>query len=186
MNITLINGIDDITKWKDHEESLTLLCNDLITEGFKVKLLTIREMNLNYCNGCWDCWTKTPGICRMKDDGPEYLKSIKDADLLLYCSPISAGFVTTETKKALDRFIPNALPNITIYDKECHHLQRYPKNDSGLGLILMDDGNLNTKSKDLVYRNFDRIQKNMRINKSIRFSLNLDNREELFNEIINN
>lgn len=186
MNITLVNGINSDPKWEVHEESLKTLTKELEEAGHKVDYFPIREMNLHYCQGCWDCWTKTPGLCRMKDEGEEYLKSYRNTDLLLYCSPVSAGFITTETKKALDRFIPNALPHITFYEKECHHLERYPERDITLGVVLMDDGNINKKSSDLIFRNFDRIQKNMRSKKAIRFALTTENREELYSEIINN
>lgn len=186
MNVVLVNGIDDISKWKDHEESLKFLKEELTEEGFTVEYFPVRDMNLHYCQGCWDCWTKTPGVCRMRDDGEKYLKAIKDADYLLYCSPVKAGFITTETKKALDRFIPNVLPYISIYDKECHHLDRYPKREKVLGVVLMDDGDITDKSSDMIFRNFDRIQKNMRSEKSIRYKLTKENRKELLNEIINN
>ncbi len=114
----------------------------------------------------------------------EILKSLKDADFLLYCSPVKAGFITSQTKKALDRFIPNVLPLISIYDNESHHLVRYPDKPKVLGVVLMDDGNISDSSSDFIFRNFDRVQKNMRSRKSLRFKLTKENREELLDEII--
>jgi len=122
----------------------------------------------------------------MKDDGEEYQRSLSKADMLLYISPISAGFITTETKKALDRFITNALPYITIYNKECHHLQRYPEKKPTLGIALLDDGNIDERSINLIFNNFDRIRKNMRSKRKFNFLLNESNIEELYSEIINN
>lgn len=186
MNITLVNGINNDPKWLDHDRELQSLSLELESKGHQVDYFSIREMNLHYCQGCWDCWTKTPGICRMKDDGESYLKSISKSHLLLICSPVTAGFITTEAKKALDRFIPNALPYISIYKNECHHLERYPDIDRSLGLVLLDDGNISERSEELLYKNFDRIEKNMRSKRSLRFKLNRENREELIDEIINN
>lgn len=186
MKVMLVNGIDDDSKWTSHEDTLKALIEELKEEGLTVESFVVRDMKLNYCQGCWDCWTKTPGICFIKDDGEEYLKALNESDCILFCSPVKAGFITTETKKALDRFIPNIMPYISIYKKECHHLQRYPKQDKKLGIVLIDDGNITTKTSKMIFNNFDRIQKNMRIEKSIRFNLTTDNRKELVNEIINN
>lgn len=184
MNVMLVNGSDGSSNWIHHEESLNLLAKDLISRGYWVDNFVIRDMKMHYCQGCWDCWTKTPGICSLKDDGEEYLKALRNADYVLYCSPVKAGFITSNTKKALDRFIPNVLSHISIYDGECHHLERYPDKPKVLGAVLLDDGKITESSADLIFRNFDRIQKNMRSKKSIRFRLNRENREELLNEII--
>jgi len=186
MNVTLVNGINDSQMWNEYQKSILVLKEELVQKGYKVDYFPIAEMNLHYCQGCWDCWTKTPGLCRLKDGGEEYLKALKDTDCLIYFSPVKAGFITKETKKALDRFIPNALPFISIYEKECHHLERYPYREKILGVVLLDDGSFTAKTSDIIFGNFDRIQKNMKIKKSIRFKLSLDNREELLNEIISN
>ncbi|MBN2616781.1 MAG: flavodoxin family protein [Spirochaetales bacterium] len=186
MNVVIVNGIDDISNWEGHNQAINSINHELNSRGHKVDCFNILDMNFHYCQGCWDCWTRTPGKCRMKDEGEVYLKALKNVDCLLFFSPVKAGFVTAETKKALDRFVPNALPFINIYEKECHHLERYPKSGKTLGVVLLDDGSISNKSAEIIYNNFTRIQKNMKINKSIRFKLTPNNTEELLNEIINN
>ncbi|MGL1890644.1 MAG: NAD(P)H-dependent oxidoreductase [Spirochaetaceae bacterium] len=186
MNITMVNGNNYDPKWDLHEEEIIQIKGELQKKGHTVEYFPVQKMNLAYCQGCWDCWTKTPGVCRLKDDGEQYTKALSNSDVVLYISPVSAGFITTETKKALDRFIPNALPYITIYEEECHHLQRYPDNRADIGIILFDDENLSSKSCNIIYKNFDRIQKNMRSKRVIKYRLTTTNSKELVNEIIGN
>ena len=71
-------------------------------------------------------------------------------------SPLDAGFITSEVKKALDRIIPLVLPYFRIYGGECHHIPRYEKR-SGLGIVVLDDGNADREALDIVYGTFDRL-----------------------------
>ena len=139
-------------------------------------------MKMAHCQGCWDCWTKTPGICRLKDDGVDYLKSLINSDLLLFASPVSAGFLTSETKKAIDRFIPEALPFIEIRNDECHHKQRYSHKKS-VGFILLDQGDIDGEAREIIYETIDRNSLNMQPEFLLKLNLTSDNIKEKCNEV---
>ncbi len=180
MNITIINGSSK-DGLKDFQETITKLVDQLQGEH-QVDVFTVADMKLYYCQGCWDCWTKTPGVCRIKDDGVLYLKSLAKADLLVVLSPVKAGFISKEAKKALDRFIPTALPHIGIYQGECHHFNRYPA-ERKRGIYLLDDGAIDEEAEDIIFENFSRIKMNFRTDTLLKGRLNTENYSEVVHEI---
>ncbi|MGF7138419.1 hypothetical protein [Roseimarinus sediminis] len=58
MKITIVDG-NLPTAQKQH------FTNDMALElkrrGHEVFIFKISEKKVNYCNGCWNCWLKTPG-----------------------------------------------------------------------------------------------------------------------------
>ncbi len=183
MNITVVNGIRNTA-----DNPLQTCLRDIIENvdaQHNVDLFTIEDMDINYCRGCFSCWVKNPGRCIYRDDIDEVLKSIVKADLFLIVSPLDAGFITSEAKKALDRIIPLVLPFIKGYGGECHHVPRYERN-ADLGILLLDEGSgIEDEAKDIVFESFDRLAKNFHANKVIKTSANAQNLSEVMkNEII--
>lgn len=99
----------------------------------------LREMNINYCQGCWDCWLKTPGICKLKDDYVSILKVIPAADVVTIITPVLVGYESHLIKKFSDRMIPIVQPYIEYHKGEQHHVQRYDKNPDYRLIILEDE-----------------------------------------------
>jgi multimeric flavodoxin WrbA len=107
----------------------------LESRKYEVTRLVLRDMDIRYCHGCWDCWVKTPGECVIKDDSSRVLQAIIDSDFVLTASPVVMGFTSSVLKRAKDRFIPLIHPYFAIVQGEFHHRQRYEKYPL-LGLIL--------------------------------------------------
>lgn len=103
-------------------------------------------------------------------------------DYIIYLSPLSAGFVTSDTKKVMDRFIPNALPYVRIYDGECHHPKRYDNNVK-LGVVILDNGNLDSEAVELTIKVFERLSINMHATKFFQSVAKVDEMEVILNEI---
>lgn len=160
MQMTIINGIPD-NSYKDLEDSLYNTAESLSSQH-EIDIYRVRNMDIHNCIGCFSCWVKTPGKCIFKDDITEVLKKTHRSDLLVYVSPVSAGFLTSETKKAMERFLPLMLPYIDIHKKECHHLPRYKMNYK-MGLILIRKKEDDLKCRKYIYNIFDRLAINMRI-----------------------
>ncbi len=99
----------------------------------------LRDLQINYCQGCWDCWVKTPGICAIKDDYEQILSRIPSADQLTIITPILAGYESSLIKKFKDRLIPMIHPYIEIYKGEQHHRQRYGKTPDIKVIVLEDE-----------------------------------------------
>ena len=100
-----------------------------------VEMLVLRDLDINYCVGCWNCWVKTPGECVHKDDSALVCRRVINSDLAVFASPLSLGFVTALTKKTMDKMIPLVHPYLVIDKGEMHHLKRYEKYPL-MGLLL--------------------------------------------------
>lgn len=183
MYLTIVNGSNPDPRWKPYDDALLRLVEKLRSHHH-VDYFTIKNMKLNPCTGCWDCWVKTPGVCMHKDDGPSFQKSLAHTEGLLFFSPVVCGFISSETKKALDRFIPSALPYIRIHEGECHHLPRY-QDPKLFGLFLYDTGDLDPEALHILENYSDRLQKNIKANKKWFRLVNPENMEVLSNEISN-
>lgn len=93
--------------------------------GHEVRELTLREMKVAHCIGCFRCWIKTPGVCIFTDDQVEIIKKYVAADLVIMASPLIMGFTSSLLKKSCDRIIPILLPYIDGSSGECRHFLRY-------------------------------------------------------------
>ncbi len=98
---------------------------DSLEKNINFKRITLKDLKLAFCNGCFNCWWKTPGICNIKDDIELVTTEIMKADRLLFASPMIHGFPSSLLKKVQDRLIPLLLPYIDLVDGECHHQKRY-------------------------------------------------------------
>ncbi len=182
--VTVLNGITN-DKFSEFEQQLKDYgeCN---RDEVKLDLFNLRDMDIKYCTGCWNCWVKTPGLCMHKDQMPDVLRSIIHSDLTIFLSPVIMGFVSKYIKKVNDRMIPLVHPYIGLVDNECHHFKRYehyPK----LGLVLMRDTDkdaetLQNADVEIIAGIYKRMAVNMR--SSLEFSIVCNgNVEVLKNEI---
>jgi len=91
-----------------------------------VRLLDVAALRLAYCQGEFDCWIKTPGICRTRDDERDVLRAVHDADRLVLVDGVAFGGHGHAVKRALDRMIPLLLPFFETRAALTHHDARYP------------------------------------------------------------
>lgn len=182
--VAVLNGITD-DKYMDFEKKLEQFSENCGNE-LKVDLFKLRDMDIKYCTGCWNCWLKTPGVCMHRDQMPDILRSIINSDLTVFLSPIVMGFVSKHIKKANDRMIPLVHPYIGIFNNECHHLKRY-RHYPKLGLVLLtdNDGRIDTQNSDteIITGIYRRIAVNLRT--SLQFSVVTDGEVEVLKNEIN-
>jgi multimeric flavodoxin WrbA len=134
MKITILNGEN-----RPNNSGLATYISEFATEssrlGNPTQIFTLSDMDLKFCTGCWSCWVKTPGVCSQKDEGEIIFKEVINSDLLIFASPIIAGFTSAELKKITDRLIVLIHPYIQVRNNECHHQKRY-ETYPNIGLIL--------------------------------------------------
>jgi len=70
--------------------------------GKNVKLFRIADMSIDFCIGCSHCFEKK-GVCIHKDDMQEILDAIRNADVLVFASPVYYCSVSAQLKLVLDR-----------------------------------------------------------------------------------
>ena len=148
MKATLLNGAlagDDFV-----DAVAAALQDTLQATGWSVTPWTLRAEKIAYCLGCFECWTKTPGLCRtpapapsrrrgtgVDDAGRDVAASIIAGDLTIYLTPVTFGGYSSELKKAVDRSICLISPFFTRIDGEVHHQARYDRYPSLLGIGVL-------------------------------------------------
>jgi multimeric flavodoxin WrbA len=113
------------------------LAETLQAEGWAVTPWTLRDEKVAYCLGCFECWTKSPGLCRIDDTGRQVAASVISSDLTIYLTPITFGGYSSELKKVVDRSICLVSPFFTRIAGEVHHRARYPRYPSLFGVGVL-------------------------------------------------
>ena len=134
MNIIVLNGNQNPIS-NTFDSYLNDLAEKLQEKGHTLAMYCLREMDIHQCIGCFNCFTKTPGICVHKDDMIAVCKTTVSSDLMIFASPLYMGFVSSTIKRATDRIIPLILPYLQISQGACRHPLRYVRSPH-LGLLL--------------------------------------------------
>ena len=70
--------------------------------GHSVQRFDIAEMNINPCLGCVACGYEGP--CIQKDDNDKIRRSILNADMIVFATPLYYYGVSAQLKTVIDRF----------------------------------------------------------------------------------
>jgi putative NADPH-quinone reductase len=105
MKVLAINGSPHI------ENGNTALILNPFLEGMKeagadVDLYYTRNLNIGSCNGDMSCWFKNPGKCGQNDDMEMLLPKFKEADVIVWASPVYYSGITGPLKNLMDRQLP--------------------------------------------------------------------------------
>ena len=79
------------------------------------------------CQGCFECWTKNPATCSLKDSLHEACRMIGQADDVVIITENCYGGYSARIKNILDRSIGTSTPMSTYRSGEMHHTLRYGK-----------------------------------------------------------
>jgi len=125
MKITVFNGSPR------KEKSTTQIMVESFLKGAgeaggEGETVFLAEKNIKPCQGCMNCWLKTPGQCSIRDDMAELLRKSLDSQLVVFASPVYVGGVTGIMKNFIDRLIPIADPHIGINEEgKAYHPNRW-------------------------------------------------------------
>lgn len=123
MRSLLLNGA---TQANTDDKKIHNTITELLKQNeFHINDIPLRDRKVTPCQGCFDCWINTPGICRINDYGRTIVQQIVQSDLVIHLTPITFGGYSSEIKKVLDRAIPLLLPFFRYHHDEIHHTQRY-------------------------------------------------------------
>ena len=89
-----------------------------------IDLFYTKDLTINHCLSCYQCWTKTPGKCNQKDDMAVILPKFRNADVWVFASPIYCDGITGSMKTLIDRLIPLLKPFTELRDGRCRHPMR--------------------------------------------------------------
>lgn len=133
--VLVVNGSGRSGKYSKSTLMAMKFCEGVESAGGEIEIVNLRDKQIKNCCGCFTCWTKTPGICRYKDDMPELLVKTRDADLIVYISPLFIFSVTALLKTFLDRSVPNLMPYMMEKDGYTIHPNRY-QDEKRKGLVI--------------------------------------------------
>ncbi len=71
--------------------------------GHEVTVYHVGRMKIAGCLGCEYCHTKGEGNCIQKDDLEEIMPAYRDADMIVFASPIYYFSMTTQMEAAIQR-----------------------------------------------------------------------------------
>ncbi|NLB89563.1 MAG: flavodoxin family protein [Syntrophomonadaceae bacterium] len=126
MNIVAINGSPRRGKISKTYWLLEAFLNGCQDEGADVTLINLRDYDIKFCTGCYTCWTKTPGVCALKDDMPKVLEQLEKADVEVWATPLYVFGPTALFKNFVDRTITIMEPFFVLEKGLCTHPHRRP------------------------------------------------------------
>ncbi len=80
--------------------------------GATTEVIPIARLHLKGCQGCFSCWTKTPGVCIHKDSMAEVLPKYIQADFLIFGTPLYYFLMSGQMKTFIDRLLPLSEPSL--------------------------------------------------------------------------
>ncbi len=102
MNIVLLQG--SARKKGNTTKALNWVEEELITLGHGVESIYLNAKNLKGCMGCAKCKELPEEVgCVQKDDIPEILEKIINAQAVVFASPLYFWGVTAQLKAVIDR-----------------------------------------------------------------------------------
>lgn len=142
------------------DETLAPVENELFgllkETGALVRDFQLRDIPLAHCQGCFECWVKTPGLCKTDGDaGREITGALIGSDLMVILTPVTFGGYSSEIKKAMDRSICLVSPFFRRVDGEVHHRKRYRRYPAlaAVGVLHAPDEEQERIFRTLVERN---------------------------------
>jgi len=112
---------------------------DLVARRYAVESILLHDTPVAYCQGCFHCWTHTPGTCEINDAGRQLADAFTVCDTVIIVTPSQFGSYSSEAKKVLDRTLGTLLPFFRRIDGEVHHVPRY-KYPPSLGVLAVTRG----------------------------------------------
>ena len=111
MNILVINGSPKGERSNTYQLTRAFLAGMRESGGtMKLQELTISQMNVHPCLGCFSCWSKTPGQCCISDDMGQVIEKLLWADVTVWSFPLYYFSVPGPLKNLIDRQLPMVLP----------------------------------------------------------------------------
>lgn len=136
MTVILFNGSSGPA------DTTNLLCTEverqLQLQSKRVRSFQLAGFDIGHCMGEFDCFVKTPGRCRIHDEGQEIERAVHDADLVVLVTPLRFGGYSPTLKKAVDRLLPLISPFFRKAGGMTHHALRYEKSARWAALALDD------------------------------------------------
>jgi multimeric flavodoxin WrbA len=100
MKIAVFNG----SPRKENTSAMVeAFCEGAEAAGHEVETYHVGRMKIEGCHGCEYCHTKGEGKCVLKDDLEKILPAYKEADMIVFASPVYYFTMTAQMEAAIQR-----------------------------------------------------------------------------------
>lgn len=82
------------------------------TTNCSIQTLTVKNLKIEDCKGCFCCWTKTAGKCLIQDDMSWIIEEYIKADIVIWSFPLYYFGMPSRIKALMDRLLPTNQPII--------------------------------------------------------------------------
>ncbi len=100
------------------------LVSGMVDAGATVETVNVYDLHAGGCLGCFTCWTRTPGVCAVRDDMDDVIAKVRDADVLVLATPVYCDGMTGVLKTVIDRIIPVVHGAAELRDGRMRHIKR--------------------------------------------------------------
>lgn len=124
--------------------------------GARLRTVAVPHAGMPTCKGCFSCWTKTPGQCRVANDGLGLAEAVAGSTAVVLLSPVVLGGYAPGLRQAMERAVlPNLLPFFSKVAGRSRHGYRYPSPPAlyGVGVTAGRDPESAALYGNLVARN---------------------------------
>ena len=125
MNVYLINGSPKGRRSNTYRLSSAFLEGLGQNGDVTVREASVSSLDIHSCLGCFACWSKTPGVCCIRDDMSGVLENILWADVVIWSFPLYYFGVPGPLKNLMDRQLPLTLPFMSSDAESGGHPSRY-------------------------------------------------------------
>lgn len=126
MKILAVNSSPRKDEHSKAKQMLTALVEGMREAGAHVDVVDLKDKKVKNCIGCLSCWTKTPGICSIKDDMTRELFPLWiESDLAVYATPLYHFTVNASMKAFIERTLPVLQPFLMTFGTETVHPLRH-------------------------------------------------------------
>jgi len=153
MKVVVFNGA--LTRNSPLFELQARLEEMLLKKNTEFKTFVLKDENIPYCQGCFECWIKTPGLCKATGEGRHIAEAYVQSDLCVLLTPVTFGGYSSQLKKAMDMLLCTLSPFFMTVEGEVHHQKRYEHYPSLLGIGWLENYNPDQAQifTSLVHRN---------------------------------
>jgi multimeric flavodoxin WrbA len=102
MKVTAINGSPKGIRSNTYVMQKALL-DGFQQNGDNVSIINLSEKKIEYCSGCYSCWSKTPGVCIHNDDMADIRKNITNSNVIILGTPLFFNNISGTLKVFFDR-----------------------------------------------------------------------------------
>ena len=125
MNILLINGSPKGEQSNTYKLSKAFISGVTESVPSVCEEISVKDLDIRPCLGCFACWNKTDGKCVIKDEMKTIIDKMLLADMVIWSFGLYYFNVPSKLKSLIDRQLPMALPFMDSDSETGSHPMRY-------------------------------------------------------------